>query len=225
MILEGLLFDMDGVVCDNNAFHKIAWVEYAKKFGIELTDTDVDDKVYGKTNEQILTYVLNRTLTKEEEFTYAEEKEALFRSLYAPHFALMPGLLPLLEAAKAAGIPCALATNAPESNMQVTLEKGGLLPYFKATWHAALVAHPKPAPDLYIESARSIGAPPSHCIVFEDSFGGIKAGIAAGATVVGIASTYSEVELQKLTPYTAKNFTLLSLETLDSLLQNVLETR
>lgn len=52
---------------------------------------------------------------------------------------------------------------------------------------ATLVAHPKPAPDLFLHAAAAFGMPPSRCAVIEDTPTGVRAGVAAGMTVFGYA--------------------------------------
>gem|GEM_PF-3058548 len=177
------LFDMDGVICDNNAYHKSTWLDYAAALGCALTEDDIITKVYGKTNKHILEYVLGRACTKEEVEHHAELKEGLFREQFGPHFKLTLGLEAFLARAHALGIPMALATNATESNLDFTWEKGQLHRYFSAKVHPGLVQHPKPAPDLYLYAAAAVNRLPSGSIVFEDSKTGISAARAAGAKV------------------------------------------
>lgn len=201
------LFDMDGVICDNNAYHKSSWLEYARRLGKELTDEDVQTKVYGKTNEEILLYVLGRPVTPEEVDYHAETKEALFREMYRPHFELTPGLEAFLADAKAQGVRLGLATNAPKSNLDFSWEIGDLGRFYETAAHPGLVDRPKPAPDLYLYVAAQLGVEPHRCLVFEDSLTGIAAGLAAGSQVVGIASTYPFDRLEQVAQRVTKDFT------------------
>jgi HAD superfamily hydrolase (TIGR01509 family) len=213
------LFDMDGVICDNNSFHKESWTQYATLLGATLYDEDIIQKVYGKTNKQILEFVLGRSVSEDELEYHAEAKEALFRSLYGPHFKLTNGLEHFLEQAKAAGIKMGLATNAPESNLNFSWEHGQLGRFFTAKAHPGLVPNPKPAPDLYLYVAQALGVAPTSSIVFEDSKTGIAAAKAAGAKVVAIASTLPAEELAQYADWVVKDFTELTPELCVSLLQ------
>jgi len=204
------LFDMDGVICDNNDFHKTTWMEYARRLGKELTDEDIETKVYGKTNEDILRFTLGRDVTPEEVEHHAETKEALYRELYRPHFQLTPGLEAFLTEAKALGIRLGLATNAPPSNLAFSWEMGGLGRFFETSAHPGLVDRPKPAPDLYLYVARQLGVDPHRCLVFEDSLTGVAAGLAAGSQVVGIASTYPFSKLEQVAQRVTKDFTTIT---------------
>ncbi len=213
-MVKAFLFDMDGVLCDNNAFHRTSWLEYARRLGKELTEDDILTKVYGKTNKEILEYVKGQPLDADVIEHHAELKEALFRDMYRPHFCLTAGVFQFLTDAKAAGCKLAVVTNAPQSNMDFTIEMGELAPLFDARVHAAMVPNPKPAPDIYLKAAELVGVDPKDCVVFEDSLTGIRAGLAAGCRVVAIASTMPEDQLRALTPEVVKDFTQISPHTL-----------
>ncbi len=80
--------------------------------------------------------------------------------------------------------PVAVASSAHADVISVALETTGLTDTFAAVVSSDEVAHGKPAPDVYLEAARRIGSAPAGCLVVEDSLNGVRAGIAAGMTVV-----------------------------------------
>ena len=211
---------MDGVICNNNDWHRTSWMAFAKQLGKELTDDDIETKVYGKTNEEILGYVLGRKVTEEENVRLAEEKEAMFRLMYDPHFALTKGLLSFLERLKSADIPIGLGTNAPLSNLNYTLEKGQIGAYYQVQINPDMVANPKPAPDIYLAVAHGLRIVPENCIVFEDSFGGIAAAKAAGCKVVGIDSTYPKERLSQVCDYVISDFDEMTIELFQQIISN-----
>jgi HAD superfamily hydrolase (TIGR01509 family) len=97
----------------------------------------------------------------------------------------MPGALELLERIE---VPVGVASNSPRPFVERTLEAAGLRGRFGCVLSADDVAHPKPAPDLYVELARGLGADPADCVALEDSPTGVAAARAAGAFVIGIPS-------------------------------------
>jgi HAD superfamily hydrolase (TIGR01509 family) len=97
----------------------------------------------------------------------------------------MPGALALLAAIT---VPVGVASNSPRSFVERTLDVSGLRDRFGCVLSADDVAHPKPAPDLYIELARGLGADPAQCVALEDSPTGVAAARAAGAFVIGVPS-------------------------------------
>lgn len=211
-MVKAFLFDMDGVLCDNNAYHRTSWMEYAKRLGKELSEDDILTKVYGKTNREILEFVKGSQLPQAVVDYHAEEKEALFREMYRPDFCLTPGVMAFLKKAQKQGKKLGVVTNAPLSNLEFTLEMGELTSIFQARVHAAMVANPKPAPDIYLLAAELLEIDPKDCVVFEDSSTGILAAKAAGCRVVAIASTLPVDKLKTLTKEVVPDFTALSPE-------------
>jgi beta-phosphoglucomutase len=120
-------------------------------------------------------------------------KEALYREMLAPRIAktLVPGLIAFLERHRE--IPAAVATNAEPANVEFVLRAAGIAHFFRAAVDGHQVANPKPHPDIYLRAAELLGVPPANCVVFEDSHGGLTAGLAAGMPVIGITTTYSDL--------------------------------
>lgn len=193
----GVIFDKDGVIVNNNTFHKSAWKAYLKKYRITLDDEQFKAKIYGRTNENILADLYENQLSPEALNAHSEEKEAIFRELFKPHFALTKGLPQFIDILKACRIPCALATNAPQSNIEFTLNMGQLNDFFQSVVNPANGIAPKPAPDIYIQSAQNLNLSPARCVVFEDSVTGIEAAKKAGCKVIGVASTYEPAEIRQ----------------------------
>jgi HAD superfamily hydrolase (TIGR01509 family) len=99
-----------------------------------------------------------------------------------------PGALDLLARLSAAGTPIALASNSERQFVQRTLAGAGLLDGgpFAAVVSANDVAHPKPAPDIYLEACSRLGVQPSRAVALEDSPIGVAAAAAAGMFVIGV---------------------------------------
>lgn len=98
-----------------------------------------------------------------------------------------PGALELLERLLDAGVPVAVASNSQREFVERTLSGAGLLDgRFQAVISVEDVAHPKPAPDIYLEACRRLRAEPGACAALEDSPTGIAAAAAAGMYVIGV---------------------------------------
>jgi HAD superfamily hydrolase (TIGR01509 family) len=99
-----------------------------------------------------------------------------------------PGALELLDAITAAGIPLGLASNSQRAFVERTLDAAGLLTagLFDAIVSASDVAEPKPAPDLYEEACRRLGAAPARSAALEDSPPGVASARAAGLFTIGV---------------------------------------
>lgn len=131
----------------------------------------------------------------------------IFREIYGPGFSmqelerhwdhhlagkfdadipLRPGVDQLFAHLETLGMPRALATNSRTTVAHNHLAKAGIAAFFE---HRHIhgrdhVAHPKPAPDLFLHAARVLGVAPADCLVFEDSDPGATGAVAAGMTCV-----------------------------------------
>ena len=190
-----VIFDMDGVIIDSNPYHKEAWLQFADKYNVELKEEEVPEKIFGKTNTTALRDVFQKEFSPEENFKMGEEKEAIYRELHGKEMEPISGFREFIQMLKDNGIPMAVATNAPVSNVDFIMEKIGLRDYFKVVIDASSVKHGKPDPEIYLKSAERLGVPPERCIVMEDSVPGAEAGIRAGMKVVTITTSHSKEEL------------------------------
>ena len=101
---------------------------------------------------------------------------------------LLPGVLEVLEAAKLAGRPVGLATGQELARLREHLDRHGLTDRFDVIVTAGEVARGKPAPDIFVETARRLDVAPARCLVLEDSVHGCEAAIAAGMAVIACPS-------------------------------------
>lgn len=206
---HAFIFDMDGVLVDSNPTHKIALKQFCKKHGYDLSETDLREKIYGRTNRDWLLNLFGN-LNEETIRAYAEEKEALFRELYVD-IKPLDGLHSFLKKLDANGIPLAIATSAPRANVDFTISKTGITHFFPIILDDSFVTKGKPDPQIYLKSAAALGMPPGQCVVFEDSLSGVMAAKRAGCKVVGVTTTHTREELTE-TDLNIDNFEFLTPE-------------
>jgi beta-phosphoglucomutase len=198
------IFDMDGVIIDSNPYHKISLRQFCEKYGFHLTDEELINKIYGRTNKEWIANLFG-ALSKEELTRYGEEKESLFREVFKNDIRALTGLPEFLKRLKQNDIPIAIGTSAPRSNVDFVLSHTGLGEYFSAILDESDVVHGKPNPEIYLKVASKLGYEPTHCVVFEDSLSGVESARRAGAKVVGVATTHTFEELGH-TDYVIKDF-------------------
>ncbi|HRI79095.1 MAG TPA: HAD family phosphatase [Cyclobacteriaceae bacterium] len=188
------LFDMDGVIVDSNPFHKISLIQFVRKYGFDFTEQQLKEKVFGRTNGEWLTNLFG-PMPSARLREMAEEKEKLFREMYARDVKPVPGLISFLEKLEQQKFPKAIATSAPSSNVEFTLDGTGTRRFFKTILDDSFIILSKPNPEIYLKAAAALKMPPEKCIVIEDSLSGLEAGRAAGCKIVGITTTHSPEEL------------------------------
>jgi HAD superfamily hydrolase (TIGR01509 family) len=195
MIDYAFIFDMDGVLVDSNPTHKIALKQFCKKHGYDLSEKELREKIYGRTNRDWLLNLLG-DLDDQTIKAYAEEKEALFRELYTT-IEPLAGLHSFLEELESKRIPTAIATSAPRANVDFTITRTRIERFFPVILDDSFVTKGKPDPEIYLKSAAALGKESSQCVVFEDSLSGVTAAKRAGCKVVGLTTTHTREELSE----------------------------
>jgi HAD superfamily hydrolase (TIGR01509 family) len=205
------VFDMDGTIVDNMAYHVRAWLETSRRLGLSVTAGVFERDTAGMKNDEIIPWLLGRAVSREELDRIALEKEEAYRRAYRPHLAPMPGFLAFLERLERKGWRRALATAAPPGNRELVL--GGLGLHFDAVIGSEHAARGKPAPDIYIAAAKALGVPAGECVAFEDALNGVRSARAAGMEVVGVTTMVPADALVEVgARWVVKDFTALPRE-------------
>jgi len=202
------IFDLNGTLVDDLAFHFRAWRELGARLGRELDDAFLQS-INGLKNEDILPRIVGRALGRQEQEALAEEKEERYRALYRAHLAPVPGASELLLRLRLNGLRLALASSAPPANRALVLDGLGWRDRFDVI--VASEGLPgKPAPDVFLIAAKELGVAPGDCIAFEDAENGVRAAAAAGTYVIGLTTTVAAEELRTAgAQRTIRDFTVL----------------
>jgi beta-phosphoglucomutase family hydrolase len=194
---RAFIFDMDGTLVDNMRFHTDAWGKMLAENGVEMNAHDFLVKTAGKTNREILPTVFEN-ISEEKIVELGERKETLYRELFLPHRKVVKGAIEFLEAAQNLGVKMAVATAAPEANVEFILDGLDLRKYFQAITTAADVSKGKPDPEIFLKSAKKLGVAPQNCLVFEDAIGGFEAARRAGMKSIAVTTVNSREALEEL---------------------------
>ena len=195
MSKKAVIFDMDGVICHTNPYHSKAFRVFFEKRGLNPTDQEFAEHMFGKSNSYILKHFLGREIVGEEFKQMEDEKEGLFREIYANEIEPISGFLNWLELLKTNGFKTGVATSAPRANLDLIMGKLGFEPHMESIMASEDVSKHKPDPEVYLTTAANLGVEPQNCLVFEDSFSGVSAAINAGMKVVGVLSSHTKEEL------------------------------
>lgn len=195
MRTKAILFDMNGVLINDEPFHKEAWRIFCSRRGMRFSEEEFKRFFMGRTNRESLQYLFQRDLSETEHHTLREERIGYSKSLLPSVLPAPDGLDTLLRDAQKKKVPCAIATSSQRDYAEFVIEKYGFGSSFQAVVTAEDVHRGKPDPEIYLLAAERVHMPPNGCLVFEDSMSGIQAAKAAGMKVVGITSTHGPMEL------------------------------
>lgn len=195
--LEGVIFDLDGVLIDSEPIHAAAKRRVFEERGIEVPES-VYDEFKGQTDEQVLRYVAENyggddAVSVE---TLIEEKREAFWDLLGARQVPMDGAEGFVEAA-ARRCPVGLCTSASPHTRELAFDPLGWGEHFAASVTAADVTHPKPDPEPYRLAAERLGAAPERCLVIEDSLSGVRAARAAGCRVAALTTSMERPQLEE----------------------------
>lgn len=190
-----VIFDMDGVIMDNNKYHERAWKQFCFNYKLELSDEELHNHVYGRIAKDTLDFIFKKDHSQDEIEKYVEEKELSYRKDYVNKIKLLSGLYEFLEELKRLNIPMALATSAPPGNIDFAFSHLPISHYFKFILCASDITKGKPHPEIYVKAIEKLKLKPTQCIVFEDSISGIRAALGAEAHVIGVSTTHKAEEM------------------------------
>ncbi|XP_057449716.1 haloacid dehalogenase-like hydrolase domain-containing protein Sgpp isoform X2 [Lotus japonicus] len=200
--LEAVLFDIDGTLCDSDPLHYDALREMLQEIGfnggIPITEEFFIKNFAGKHSNDTALFVFPGDL--ERGLKFVEEKEAMFRRLAAEQLKPLSGLDKVMKWIENHGLKRAAVTNAPRENAELIISKLGLSYFFDAVILGDECEHAKPHPEPYLKGLEALKASKNHTFVFEDSVSGIKAGVAAGMPVIGLATRNPEDLLMEAKP-------------------------
>lgn len=178
-----VIFDCDGVLVDTEGPQNVLLARLLSERGLELDGEACRRRFAGNsmtTVQALAEAEIGRPLGEDFIACVVEETTRLFRD----GVATVPGAGNVVDAVDAAGIAKCIASSGRPEKMAVTLGASGFGARFRPhVFDASMVAHGKPAPDLFLHAAARMGHAPERCVVIEDSLNGV----AAGMRVIGYA--------------------------------------
>ena len=194
-----VLFDFDGVVVDTETQYSIFW----HKMGVDyLGMEDLESRVKGQTLVYIYNTFFPGMIKEQEEIT-----AGLDRFEQEMSFDFIPGVESFIADLRRNGVKMAVVTSSNDKKMEAVYRaKPEIKTMFDRILTAEMFTASKPAPDCFLLGMKVFGTTPETTYVFEDSFNGLKAGMASGATVIGLATTNSREEIAPLCHYIIDDF-------------------
>lgn len=201
---DAVIFDMDGTLVNSMWMWKEIDIEYLKRYGITTPQNPkqleiIQKEIEGMSFTETAIYFKERFAITDSLEKIKQDWNQMAYEIYCTKVPYKKGALKFLEHCKANGKKLGVAT----SNSRELVDAVGKVlhfdQYFDCIMTSCEAKRGKPAPDVYLAVAERLGVEPSRCLVFEDLPAGIKAGNAAGMTVIAIEDDYSKDMKQEKT--------------------------
>jgi sugar-phosphatase len=177
-----LVLDMDGLLVDSEPL----WFEVERAFAVDRGGDWTIAQAHAAVGQGLATTL--RMMHEASGFPVDVARDTVaIQDAFVDRvgsLALKPGCLELLDAA--AGLPLSVASSSPMRLIRAVLQRFAITARFQVIVSGESVAHPKPAPDIFLRTAADLGVDPTRCAVLEDSLAGATAGHAAGMFVVAV---------------------------------------
>lgn len=210
---KAALFDLDGVVFDTEPQYTVFWGGICRQYHPE--HPGLEHEIKGQTLTQIYDRWFSGPLLSEQDSITARLNDYEQQM----HYDYIAGFEPLIATLHHHGVKTAVVTSSNIPKMEsVYRYQMGFCSLFDAILTSEDFERSKPDPDCYIKAAQRLETENDECIVFEDSFNGLKSGRAAGMTVVGLATTNTVEAIKPLSDLQLKDYNGLTFERLEALL-------
>ncbi len=192
--LDLIIFDCDGVLVDSEPIAIRVSADMTAELGWHLTDEQIVQLFVGRSEPENLAQIeahIGRPVPADWSTRFASR----IRAAHDLELTAVEGIIEALAAIAETGVPTCVASSGGPEKIRHSLSRFGMVDQFAGhIFSAAQVAHGKPAPDLFLFAARSMGADPARCVVVEDSRHGVTAARAAGMRALGYAGGVTPAE-------------------------------
>ena len=187
-MIDAVVFDLDGVLVDSEQLWAAAREQLVRERGGTWRE-NATRAMMGMSSREWSRYMHDELQVDLPPEAISSEVVARLERLYRERLPLLPGASEAV-AAMHARWPLGLASSANPEIIELVLELAELGRLFAATVSSEEVPRGKPAPDVYLETARRLGVRPDRCAAVEDSSNGLRSAAAAGMTVVAVPNPH-----------------------------------
>lgn len=183
MAIAALIFDLDGVLVDSELLIGHAVSAALGEHGIALSPGDYHTRFhYVRLEKMAAAMAAEHTVALPDDFVPQLRKR--LNTMYATELRAVPGAESML---RAVSHPVAVASGSVPEGIDLKLKQTGLYEFFAPHIYSIfdVGARRKPAPDVFLHTAKQMNVAPADCVVVEDAAPGVAAGVAAGMRVLG----------------------------------------
>ena len=200
------MFDLDGVLVDSEQLWNRAKETVVREAGGRWRE-DAPQAMMGMSSREWSTYLRDRLGVERDVDEIDREVVRRMEQLYRARLPLLPGALDAVSALHERW-PLGLASSSNREVIDLVLDLAGIADAFVATVSSEEVDRGKPAPDVYLETARRVGVAPDRCVAVEDSSNGLRAAAAAGMAVIAVPNPHYPPDADALALASATTNTL-----------------
>lgn len=194
-MIKGVLFDMDGVLVDSEAYIRNAGIEMFREKGFQVSARDFlpftgmgENRYLGGVAEK---HGIPFDLEKDKARTYA-----IYADMVRGNLSPLDGVIDFVALCKEKKLLIAVASSADPVKIKINLKEIGIdATAFHSIVSGLDIEHKKPAPDIFLKAAELLNVSPEDCLVVEDAISGVAAGKAAGAKVLALTTSFSSSQL------------------------------
>lgn len=180
-----VIFDMDGLLVDSEPLWQEVEDNLLTRRGYNI-NPEIRHSLIGMRMADFWGAMVREYQIPESPDTLIREVTHDMVTAIPGHVDQRPGAQELLDFLHAHGVPCAIASSSPMAIIRAVVDSEGWHDHFKAFVSGDQVPNGKPAPDIYLEAARQLGANPADCLSLEDSRNGARAAAAAGTVCYAV---------------------------------------
>lgn len=197
MKFQGIIFDMDGVLCDSEPFIcEAACRMFDEVYQAKVLPEDFRPFV-GTGEDRFIGGVAEKHAVRIDLPTAKDKTYEIYLRIIAGRLQPLPGAVEFIRQARARGLKLAVATSADRVKLDGNLQQIGIPPEaFDAIVTGNDVERKKPDPQVFLLAAQRLGLAPPNCLVVEDAPNGVRAAKAAGCQCLGILSSFSQETLR-----------------------------
>ena len=199
---DAVIFDMDGLLVDSETVWHIAETDLIASFGYEYTD-EVRANIIGMRIDEFMVYLRDHYQLEPSVHELSKMLVDDMLRLIPTEVKPQPGAKEVIDYVQERGWPLAIASSSPVSIIDATVKAQGWTDVFKVRHSAENEAFGKPAPDVYLTAARSLGVDPANCLALEDSPNGARAAVKAGMVCYAVpdVSHSAKSAFKDITPH------------------------
>lgn len=209
--LKAALFDLDGTLIDTEDQYTVIWGNIARQFRPDIPGLEF--KIKGTTLVQIFDRYFPDPEMQKKVTVMLDEGEA------GMNYDFYPGALDFIADLKKNGVKCAIVTSSNQKKMDAVKKA---IPNFYELFDKVLTAEDftasKPAPDCYLQGAKAFDCTIDECVVFEDAFTGLQAGMSSGIFTVGLTTCNPEEAIKDKCNYVLHSFEGLTFERIQEII-------